>query len=100
MPPVVPVPETAALTPALWAQLVPLLPAQKPHTGRPALDHHRMVEGMLWVMHTGAPWRAIPATYGAWQTIYGRYKRWCAAGLWAQIVAVLHQANRVLPVAV
>jgi transposase len=96
-PPVVAVPGTAALTPALWAQLEPLLPPQKPRTGRPALDHRRILEGMLWVTHTGAPWRAIPATYGPWQTIHGRYQRWCRGGLWAQIVAVLHQADRSLP---
>ena len=96
-PPVVRIPGIAALTPALWTQIVPLLPPQKPLTGRPALDHQRIVAGMLWVMHTGAPWRAIPATYGSWQTIYGRYKRWCATGLWAQIIVVLHQAERVLP---
>lgn len=95
---VVAVPGTAALTEALWAQLRPLLPPQKPRTGRPALDHRRMVEGMLWVMHTGAPWRAIPATYGPWQTIYGRYQRWYKTGLWASIVQVLHQAHRALPV--
>jgi hypothetical protein len=96
-PPVVPVPGTATLSPAHWAQLEPLLPPQKPRTGRPALDHRRIIDGMLWVMHTGAPWRAIPATYGSWQTIHGRYQRWCKGGLWVQIVAVLHQADRSLP---
>ena len=97
-PPVVPVRGTAALTPALWAQLEPLLPPQKPRTGRPALDHRRVIAGMLWVMHTGAPWRAIPATYGPWQTIHSRYQRWGQAGVWTQIVAVLHQADHILPV--
>ena len=96
-PVVVVVPGTATLTAALWAQLGPLLPPQKPRTGRPALDHRRIVEGMLWVMHTGAPWRAIPTTYGPWQTIYSRYQRWTKAGLWAQIIQILHQADRVLP---
>ena len=89
-PSVVPVQGTAALTAALWGQIEPLLPPQKPRTGRPAQDHRRVLEGMLWVMHTGAPWRTIPASYGPWQTIHSRYQRWGQAGVWAQIVVVLH----------
>jgi transposase len=92
------VPGTALLTEVRWAQLAPLLPPQKPRTGRPALEHRRILEGMLWVMHTGAPWREMPAAYGPWQTIYGRYQRWRKAGLWAQIVQKLHQGDAVLPV--
>jgi transposase len=95
---VVSVPGTAALTDAVWTQLVPLLPPQKPWTGRPALDHRRIVEGMLWMMRTGAPWREIPAAYGPWQTIASRYQRWSKAGIWAQIVPILHQTDRALSV--
>jgi transposase len=97
-PPVVgAVPGTAALTDAHWAQLAPLLPPQKPRTGRPALDHRRVLEGMLWVMRTGAPWRELPARYGSWQTIYSRHQRWGTAGIWDRILAVLHQTDGTLP---
>ena len=89
-------PGTALLTDLRWAQLVPLLPPQKPRTGRPALDHRRILEGMLWVMRHGAPWREIPAAYGPWQTIYSRYQRWRKAGIWPQLVQVLHQGDLVL----
>jgi len=81
---------TAALTDRLWQQIAPLLPPQKPPRGRPALDHRRLLEGLLWVMHTGAPWREMPATYGSWHTAYSRYQRWCEDGLWDRICAVLH----------
>jgi transposase len=97
-PPVVQlVPATAALTGALWERLVPLLPPQKPPRGRPTLDHRRMVEGMLWVMRTGAPWRELPVAFGPWQTLYSRYRRWCTTGVWAQIVQVLHTPQDTLP---
>jgi Putative transposase of IS4/5 family (DUF4096) len=80
---------TAALTDRLWQQVTPLLPPQKPPRGRPALDHRRLLEGMLWVMRTGAPWREIPPAFGSWHTLYSRYRRWDEDGLWARICAVL-----------
>ena len=48
------------LTDEQWACLAPLLPPQKPKTGRPARDHRQMVNAMLWVHATGAPWRDLP----------------------------------------
>jgi len=66
---------TAPLTERLWQQVTPLLPPQKPPRGRPALDHRRLLEGLLWVMRTGAPWREIPPAYGSWHTLYSRYRQ-------------------------
>ena len=41
-------------------------------------------------MHSGAPWREVPSTYGPWQTIYARYALWVRTGLWDRIAAILH----------
>lgn len=84
------VPATAPLTEQAWAYILPMLPSQKPARGRPANDHRRTVEGMLWVMHTGATWREVPLEFGAWQTLHSRYQRWCSAGIWMQIIERLH----------
>ena len=81
---------TAPLTEQRWAQILPILPPQKPTRGRPANDHRRTLEGMLWVMHTGAAWREVPAQFGPWHTLHSRYQRWCAMGIWAKIVERLH----------
>jgi Putative transposase of IS4/5 family (DUF4096) len=81
---------TAALSDSLWQQIAPLLPPQQPPRGRPAVEHRRLLEGLLWIMHRGVPWREMPATYGSWHTAYSRYQRWCADGLWDRICAVLH----------
>ena len=59
-----------SLTDSQWEQLAPLLPPAKPRTGRPNLDHRRILDGILWRLTTGAPWRDVPATYGPWQTLY------------------------------
>jgi transposase len=82
-------PGLPALTDAQWEQLRPLLPAQKPRTGRPATDHRLVVEGMLWVVRTGSSWRELPERFGPWSTVASRYQRWCKAGIWAQILHVL-----------
>lgn len=82
------------LTDAQWERIRPLLPPQKPATGRPAVDHRLLVEGMVLVMRTGCSWRALPERFGPWQTVVGRYRRWCQEGLWARILPIL-QAQEV-----
>jgi len=78
-----------ALTDEHWEQLKPLLPPQKPQTGRPAVDHRLIVEGMLWVVRTGSSWRELPERFGPWSTVSSRYQRWCKEGLWDRILHVL-----------
>ena len=84
-----------ALTDEHWEQLRPLLPPQKPQTGRPAVDHRLVVEGMLWVVRTGSSWRELPERFGPWSTVASRYQRWCKEGLWTRILQVLlpHDAS-------
>ena len=79
------------LTDKEWARLEPLLPAQKPPTGRCAHEHRTMVNGMLWIARTGAPWRDLPERYGKWSTVYSRFQRWRQAGIWERVLAALQQ---------
>ncbi len=79
------------LTNEEWARLTPLLPPQKPRTGRPALDHRQVINGMLWIARTGAPWRDLPERYGAVGTVSSRFYRWRQAGIWDRILAALQQ---------
>jgi transposase len=77
------------LTDDQWDRLAPLLPPQRPRTGRPAKDHRTVLNGMLWVLRTGAPWRDLPGRYGSWQTVSSRFRRWRKAGMWAQVLTAL-----------
>ncbi len=43
-----------------WKRLQPLLPPQKPDIGRPYTDHRLVINGILWILRTGAPWRELP----------------------------------------
>lgn len=79
------------LTDEQWSQLEALLPPQKPATGRTNLDHRQVVNGILWILKTGAPWRDLPERYGKWQTIYSRFYRWRKNGIWNGIFQQLQQ---------
>jgi transposase len=80
-----------ALTPRQWERLQPRLPPQKPHTGRPAADHRRLLNGILWIIRTGAPWRDLPERYGPWGTVASRFYRWRKAGLWQRLFEAIRQ---------
>jgi transposase len=48
-----------------------------------------IVNGILWILHTGAPWRDLPERYGHWTTVYGRFNRWRRDGTWTRIATSL-----------
>jgi transposase len=50
--------------------------AKKGSRGRPWTDHRTIINGILWVLHTGSPWRDLPAEFGKWQAVYNRFRRW------------------------
>jgi transposase len=81
------------LTDEQWQQLEPLLPAQKPNRGRPNLEHRTVINGILWILKTGAPWRDLPERYGKWQTVASRFYRWQQSGVWERIFAQLQQTK-------
>ncbi len=81
------------LTEERWRRVCPLLPPQRPPTGRPSTDHRTVLGGMLWVMRTGAAWRDLPDRFGPWQTVHSRYRRWRQAGIWPRILDALAQED-------
>jgi transposase len=86
--------ETSELPDVQWERLRPLLPPHKPRTGRPAKDHRTVLNGILWILRTGSPWRALPERYGSWKTVSSRFYRWQRAGVWDRVLAeVQRQAD-------
>ncbi|MGW3044168.1 IS5 family transposase [Kitasatospora sp. NPDC001159] len=73
------------LTDAAWVRIEPLLPKHD-GAGRPWRDHRQVVNGVLWRLRTGAPWRDLPSRYGPWQTVYRRFAHWEKDGTWAKLL--------------
>ena len=74
-----------------WTHIAPLFP-QRRHpgkAGRPPCDHRPLVNGILWVLHTGAPWRDLPERYGPWETVFYRFNGWRRDGTWSHIATAL-----------
>src|SRR5262249_10500893 len=66
-PRIIHLPETVALSDERWARILPLMPSPKSAIGRPAHDHRQILQGILWVACTGAPWREVPTDFGPWE---------------------------------
>ncbi|XYX41342.1 IS5 family transposase [Candidatus Erwinia dacicola] len=66
-----------------WALIQPLLPTEPvtPRAGRPWAEHRMIINGMFWVLCSGAPWRDLPERYGPWKTVYNRFNRWSKSGV-------------------
>ncbi len=72
-----------------WARIQPLLPSSLGRRGHPFRDHRQVVEGIVFRLRVGMPWRELPAEFGPWQTVWKRYHRFCADGTLALILARL-----------
>jgi Putative transposase of IS4/5 family (DUF4096) len=88
-PPSVSASADPGLTDAEWRRVAPVLPPQKPAKGRPRHDHRTVLGGILWVVRSGASWRAMPAEYGKWETAYKRYRLWRETGRWQRMLEAL-----------
>lgn len=73
------------LTDAAWGRLAPLLPANGGRGGQ-WKEHRVIIDGILWKVRTGAPWRDLPERYGKWKTVYDRFVRWRRDGTWDRLL--------------
>ncbi len=77
------------LSEAEWQVLKHLLPVEPSMRGRGRrpTENRAVLNGILWRLRCGTPWRDVPEKYGKWNTIYRRFRRWSEAGTW-EIVSV------------
>jgi transposase len=79
------------LTDFEWRVIEPLLP-NKPR-GVPPVDDRRVLNGIFWVLRSGAPWRDLPERYGPRTTCYNRFVRWRSAGVWDRLMGAVSAAH-------
>ena len=74
-----------------WTRIAPLLPHRTHHdqAGHPFNDPRPILNGILWILHTGTPWRDLPERYGPWETVFARFNGWREDGTWVRIVTSL-----------
>ena len=75
------------LTEEAWGVIAPLLPSSRQRRGGQWRDHRTVINGILWKVRTGAPWRDVPERYGPWQTLADRLYRWRRDGTWDRLLA-------------
>ena len=74
-----------------WARVAPLLPNKT--RGVPRVDDRRVISGIIHVLKSGGRWADAPSSYGARKTLYNRFVRWAAKGVWTDLFEALAAAG-------
>ena len=77
------------LTQAQWERIAHVVPGKAGDPGRTGADNRLFVNGVLWVLRSGAHWRDLPGRYGKWKTVHKRFTRWAKAGVWQRVFVLL-----------
>jgi len=74
--------------------LEPLIPAVKPGGRSQEIERREIVNGILYVLRSGCPWRMVPHDLPNWSTLYWYFREWKLAGVWEQVNAALRRTVR------
>jgi transposase len=74
-----------------WNRIADRLPGRKETVGRTAADNRVFVNGVLWVLRSGARWSDLPERYGKYKSVHKRFARWAASGVWEHVFRTLTQ---------
>jgi len=80
------------LTDEQWKTLDPLIPQPRTRSdgrGRPWKSRRSVINGILWVLRTGAPWADLPDRYPSFQTCHRRFQQWVRSGVMTKIMTAL-----------
>ncbi len=81
------------LTDAQWKLIEPLIPENERliggRRGRPWRSAREVLNGILWILRTGAPWKDLPSRYPPYQSCHRRFQRWVRAGVMERILQAL-----------
>jgi len=77
--------ERFVITDRSWSLISPLLPGTSRDRGVTAKDNRLFLEAVLWKVRVGGPWRDLPPGFGAWNSIFRRFRRWAQRGVFQRI---------------
>lgn len=77
------------LTDAQWTR-IKFLFEESPKVGRPSLNPRMVLNGILWLLKSGARWRDLPTRYGKWNSIYHKFRLWCKLGLFTRLLKIIN----------
>ncbi|MBB4232123.1 transposase [Rhizobium mongolense] len=72
-----------------WHIIARFLPKERGRKSRPSHDNRRFLNGMLYVLRVGCPWRDMHERYGKWNSVYVRFRRWAEQGVWDALLEAL-----------
>ena len=72
-----------------WERIAPLVPGKPGDPGRSGRDNRLFVEAVLWMARTGAPWRDLPKSFGKWNSVSKRFRRWALKGVFDRLFEAL-----------
>jgi len=70
-----------------WERIARLIIGRPDQKG--STDNRMFIEGVLWIVRTGSPWRDLPEVFGEWNSVFRRFSRWSAKQVWWRIFAAL-----------
>ena len=74
---------------AAWERIAPVIIGRADQRGSTGRDNRMFVEGVLWIVRTGSPWRDLPEVFGDWNTVFRRFSRWSRKGVWWRMFAAM-----------
>jgi transposase len=76
-----------------WERIADLLPGQPGQPAVTAKDNRLLINAVLWIAKTGAPWRDLPERFGLWNSVWRRFDRWARKGVWQRVFEVLQDPD-------
>lgn len=72
-----------------WVIIYPFLPSERGRGCRPSHDNRLYFDGMMYMLRTGIPWRDLPESFGKWNSVFRRFRRWCEQGIFEALLETL-----------
>ncbi len=79
---------------SLWSELEKLILQKKNNVGRPEFDNRKTLNGIIYILHTGAQWNMLPEKYGCPSTVHGKFMKWCRLGVFHKIMVKAREHYR------